>query len=290
MVAGVKQRLPTGRAYDEGLRARAVTLAYRVDEPTPPCWLCDSNVGPRAKEHIFPRWLVAKLKAENHIFEPSHYDVLGNLISSRGPVPAAGFTAGEVCKRCNGGWMSDLEQLFGKVAFAVPRRGAISDRKRAVLARWFAKTAVVMNTSQNYRLLVPATARHTIAGRLSPDFHVFLARHPSTAARLEYSMGMLGPLVDVARDQVGAFMAVHQSTLLCAIRLDTLVGVVLYRPGGPCFQPVPDLLRIWPTTKGLIRWSDLPAIGALKDCALVRLAPANRREFGITRDLSGRLR
>jgi len=49
--------------------------------------------------------------------------------------------------------------------------------EQTILARWFLKTAIAINTSQNYRLLLPREVRHAVSTGMPSDVKVFLARH-----------------------------------------------------------------------------------------------------------------
>ncbi len=77
-------------------------------------------------------------------------------------------------------------------------------------------------------------------------------------------MCLRGPIVEVHESKLSAFVAIHEATLLCAIHLDTLVGVVPYQPRRPAFRPVLPLVQIWPRHARRIHWTDLGEVGKLE--------------------------
>ena len=184
------------RAYDRQLIARGARLAYRVAEEVPFCWLCPAESGRRAKEHIFALSLQRALKAEEEQFTPTHVDSLGRVVSARQTIPAKALLAGEVCEGCNSGWMSRLEAEAAPLLLTRVRceaRRSLGEQEQLTLARWFFKTAIVLNSSQNYRLLLPKDVRHSARIGLHPDVRVFVARRPlNPQDRLSFRQGYSG--------------------------------------------------------------------------------------------------
>jgi hypothetical protein len=61
--------------------------------------------------------------------------------------------------------MSELERDLAAVMFpSAGRHEVISDRDLHTAAHWFAKTAIVINSSQNYRAMVPEAVHGIGAG------------------------------------------------------------------------------------------------------------------------------
>lgn len=266
------------RRYDEQLRGRGARLAWRVEEPVPFCWLCDRVSGKRAREHVFPQWLLQALGAEDEEFHPVHRDMLGRLVSARGPIPARAFVAGEVCEACNHGWMSDLEVLVAPILFPPGGRGTLSVRDQAVLSRWLIKTAVVLNTSQNYRLMVPREARHALAHGVPSDFGVYLARHAQTDGGQLNFMQVAGVSMSIVQsDRVDEHAHASERVYGCALAINDFLGVVIYAVPGAWAVPSEPMARIWPPTQA-VRWGDLPTFPEL--AANFSLA-GQHPEFGI---------
>jgi hypothetical protein len=214
---------------------------------------------------MFPRWLLEVLGAERELFHPAHYDLAGRLVSERGPIPASALVAGEVCEACNHGWMSRLEQRFKRVAFERRRQGEIGPGEREVMAHWFSKTAVVINTSQNWRLMVPRNERHALARGVPPGFDVYLARWSAGRRRLNFAQGQRAVAtmpagVGINPDsQFGAGGRV-QRLYACVIQVQDLVGLVVYAPPDHWAHPVERMARLWPLENRRLTWGGLPRL------------------------------
>ena len=210
------------------------------DQREPPfCWMCDAMSGPRAAEHVYPRWLLTKLGASAHTFP--------------GAVAASSLTVSEVCATCNSGWMSGLEVVFRSGAFEQPRRGPLVDTTQAIIARWFAKTAVLLNVALAHGNLVEEPTRHALRRGLPVAFAVHLARRPQAPIKIEYRI------------------ASGDGVLVTAIRLGELVGVVLYAEPSPSTRPERPLLRIAPQQRRRIAWDQLPSVRSLAEATRARL-------------------
>ena len=253
------------RAYDGQLRAAGAHLEWRVEEPVPFCWMCDRTSGRRAREHVFPRWLLAELGAEDEEFHPTHRDFLGRPISGRGPIPARAFVAGEVCSECNSGWMSQLENLARVVLFPSGGRDVLDAQGQHTLARWLIKTAVVLNTSQNYRLMIPESARHEVAHGISPDFGVYIASHSQADGQLNFAQTAGGVISVVPQDQTNDYQAAAKRVYCCGLAIGDVLGVVVYSPPGAWAMPTERMARIWPPDSPAIVWSELPDVADLTD-------------------------
>lgn len=144
------------------------------------------------------------------------------------------FVAGEVCEACNGGWLSGLEVLVRPILFPSGGRTILSDDHQQVLAHWFIKTAVVLNTSQNYRLMMfPRQARHEVARGIPSDFGVYIAKH---------------------RQPAGGQLNFGQAT-----------GAISVSPADqavPGQSPSSRWYGVWPTN-GPLAWADLPSIAEI---------------------------
>jgi hypothetical protein len=206
---------------------READLAYGPEEESPLCWMCDTTSARRASEHVFPRWLLSR-------------------------IPARSLTAVEICETCNSGWMSGLEVVFRAAAFRRPRAGQISQTTQLIIARWFAKTAVMVGVAEQSGMLVPAPARHGLRSGLPDGFEVFLGRHAARVKKLEYRIG------------VGA-----EPAFVCGIRVGELIGVVVFQSPRVVKSAKP-LLRIGPSQKRKIGWNDLPTVRAIDECVRYR--------------------
>lgn len=246
------------RAYDRELRARGAKLGVRVQEEPPFCWFCPSEKGKQSNEHIFPNWLLDRLDAREEEFTPAHFDHEFRLISYRGPFSASSLVAGSVCTTCNSGWMSSLEVAFEAAIFQKSRRGEIPPADRRTIARWFAKMAIAINTSQNYRLLLPKKVRHSVRSGMPNHVSVFLGRVSDPPYKIQFAQGCHGVAsivggLPMSWDAKAAVERIHA----VAVLIDGLVGIIIYGPGVEA-RPRFPLKRIWPLTSDRITWGSLP--------------------------------
>ena len=249
------------RKFDRNLLKTGHRLAHRVVEPTPFCWFCGSTSGTRSKEHIFPQWLLRHYGAMDERVQPVRISMaLGGALASERPArPLRSHVNGEVCAKCNNGWMSALEVSATPILTQLPRSGPISEEEALILARWFAKTAVNLNVSQPFRLLVDATSRHDLAISVPDRFavHLFRVREqngvidwvqksPDTAT---YSGG---PVEEVRR--------LLELTLVAHIRIADLVAVVVHAPEPLCSTDITldGAAQIYPPRGRLLTWEELP--------------------------------
>jgi hypothetical protein len=250
------------RAYDQELIDRGASLAWRVKERVPFCWMCRATAGKRAKEHIFPLWLQREVAAERESWSPTHFDSFGREISSRGPHPTSALLAGEVCQKCNGGWMNELEARFRAVMFPPPR--VIDEAAGAVIAHWFVKTAVVLNTAQNYRLMIPRGTRHAVKHGVPRDMRVFLARMPDPPDQLGFAQQAGHVIGVVATEKMGAHaIELLQQAYVCSLRVRDLVAAVVYAAPGGWARPAEDMTELHPWPGEAIPWESLPEITAI---------------------------
>ena len=112
----------------------------------------------RAREHILPRWLQNEWQIAENVIEPTHFNQEFAVVSQRRHT-LDGLVAGNVCARCNNGWMSALEanckDMILDLASGRRRIIDLHNQEALHLARWAAKTAFTLHTSSNCRRTVP---------------------------------------------------------------------------------------------------------------------------------------
>lgn len=263
MTAGQKPAVPDAerRKFDRNLIEGGGRLAHRVVEAVPFCWFCDRAAGRRSKEHIFPQWLLRHHDAMDERVHPVRISLpLGGAIASeRGERPLRAHFNGEVCADCNNGWMSALEIAAAPILTRDHSDGPISDDDALTLSRWFAKTAVNLNVSQPFRLLVDAQARHGLATGIPSGFAVHLFR----AERQNGVFDWVQKSPDMATcpsEQLGDIRRFMELTLVAHIRIADLVGVVVYVPEPLRPQDVVlcDATKIYPPDEQPPTWESLP--------------------------------
>lgn len=249
------------RKFDRNLIETGGRLAHRVVEPVPFCWFCDRAAGTRSKEHIFPQWLLRHYDAMDERVHPIRVSLpLGGVVASeRGERPLRAHFNGEVCAECNNGWMSALEVAVAPILTRYPRQGPISGDDALVLAQWFAKTAVNLNVSQPFRLLVDAQARHGLATGIPSGFTVHLFRSEKQNGVIDW-VQKSPDMALCTHDQFSDVQRWMELTLVAHIRITDLVGVITYVPEP--LQPenivIPDAVRIYPLPERALAWGSLP--------------------------------
>lgn len=102
------------------------------------------------QEHIIAKWVPGVMHGEGVLRHA--YREHGAKDDTRSwQALEASFTAGVVCRRCNNGWMSDLEIAAQRYLppFIRGRKGMRINYKNApVMARWAAKTVLMFQASE----------------------------------------------------------------------------------------------------------------------------------------------
>ena len=123
------------------------------------CLVCGTALtGNRAREHVFPRWLIDELHLRGIRITPVHQSADGVPISMREHTLEE-LVEGRVCAECNNGWMNQLEQSARPVLESLMRSDQdvadLDDCHRLILARWTCKTCWMLNSASNFRSIVP---------------------------------------------------------------------------------------------------------------------------------------
>jgi hypothetical protein len=175
-------------------------------------------------------------------------------------MPISSVLAGEVCARCNNGWMSTLETEVAPVLTASRRRGVVSDADALVLARWFTKTAVALNVSMPFRLLFDAPTRHSLAGGMPSNVAVGLSKVRSGHGAFDWVQSVIQsahiPDHLVMNGRVRDLLA---RAYVGRIRVDRLVGTVVVLPGPLRFDQLNmGVAQIWPIMDRQPTWGAVP--------------------------------
>lgn len=123
------------------------------------CIFCGETLkGNRSKEHVYPSWLQRELGITSDMLLQTHFSENGEVISDRMNTIRK-HLFGNVCLKCNNGWMSQLENkskdLITKLAENPIRINNLNKEQRLILSRWACKTAYMIHFSSNYRKIVP---------------------------------------------------------------------------------------------------------------------------------------
>jgi hypothetical protein len=166
---------------------------------------------------------------------------------------------GEVCASCNNGWMASLEASTKPILIRKPLRGRITHDEAVVLARWFAKTAVNLNVSQPYRLLVEAPSRHALATHIPDRFAVYLFRVRSQNGVIDWVQKSPDAGL-VPSDRIEEFSRLGGLTLVTHIRIADVAAIITYVPEPLQWLDVlpEETARIHPLPARLPTWGGLP--------------------------------
>jgi hypothetical protein len=110
-----------------------------VEVPTGGLFCGQDLSGQRAREHVFPQWLLRDFDLVEAGVAPLHMSTEFTFVSRR-LHKLSGLVEGHICETCNGGWMSDLEgearSILGPLIAGTRDLEAFDRRARLVLARW----------------------------------------------------------------------------------------------------------------------------------------------------------
>jgi hypothetical protein len=196
---------------------------------------------PLTREHVFARWLVARLRA----WRVTH--------AARGPADAAtdariGRLVTNVCGACNAGWMSTLEVGFRQAVFAKSRPEHVAEPTRRTLSRWFTKTATLVAHATRQEL-VPEADWPALTDAMPGGIRVGLARVRRARQPLDLGLGYDG--ADESHP-AGTLTSV-------AVQVDELVAIVTRRGS------VTPATTLWPIRSHVLRWTTLPVVNRLSD-------------------------
>src|SRR5215210_932917 len=144
-----------------------MTVRSRPPMGMGPCRFCLRDNVPLTREHVFARWLVARLHAARVTWT-------GGAAVGAGPTRIADLVT-VVCGECNAGWMSGLEVSFRQAVFAPSRPDHLAEPTRRVLSRWFTKTGVLVADAIG-RELIPGSRWTDLMTSMPADVRVGITR------------------------------------------------------------------------------------------------------------------
>ena len=216
------------REYDRNILRGSSPASERVLETVPFCWMCPVTAGERTREHIFAKRLLSEFPHELTRFEPVRYTSMLAVGSHRGPFPGTALVAGAVCASCNNGWMSQLET--DARPYLLAQETLVAGEAIAMIARWFAKTAIVINVSQPYRLLWQDTRRHQVRDRVPDNLAISLHRVPEPNVNWAQGSHLITHTSPAGMDTLAVAKLTTELTHLCRIQVGTLVGTIVAFP------------------------------------------------------------
>lgn len=260
MTSRATYKVASLRKYERRVMEQGRARHPRYLEVTPSCWMCPEARGGSTKEHIFPKWMAARFDAEELSFAPVRFAQTVIPTDERGPMPLQAMTMPTVCASCNNGWMSFLEAEADRLMFGDRRK--LTTREVGHLARWFVKTAIVINLSQTAPLRWQPHERHRLSDSIPPRVCVSIFRVPEWG--LNWMQGE-SPAIRFDKTRVDNYESGFYCALtyVCRILVGDLVGVVV-RPPWQLSHVAFDLPgeRVW---DGVSRPVDLDALPELPD-------------------------
>jgi hypothetical protein len=123
------------------------------------CLFCTAPLTERAREHAFPQWLIDYLGVtEEDLFQGIAQNEHGVLLKQRAQMLQS-FVEGRVCRECNTGWVSALENqarsLLIDLMSGQRTCHALSPEERLLLGRWTAKTVFLLTNAAPMQTAVP---------------------------------------------------------------------------------------------------------------------------------------
>jgi hypothetical protein len=132
------------------------------------CIFCDSLItkATQSKEHVIPKWILDKLEpgyTYNNTGKWTTFPTNTEVIFSERKYSSYSTVLGGVCKKCNGGWMSDLETQFQPLFNALYEEESpviFTKEQSIIFAKWAFKTSITLNYSANYKKIIPIEHIH----------------------------------------------------------------------------------------------------------------------------------
>ena len=227
-------------------------MSARATSPTSYglCKFCLRQDVALTREHVFARWLVARLRA----WRATH--------AVHGPADAAADAriarlVTNVCGTCNAGWMSGLEVSFRQAIFAQSRPEQIAEPTRRTISRWFTKTAMLVAHAASQEL-VPEGDWPELTNAMPGGIRVGLARVRRPRQPLDVGLEYAAP------------EEIHRASKLTsvAVQVDDLVAIVTRR------SSVTPATTLWPIRSHVLRWTTLPVVNRLVDLTGGQAEPA----------------
>lgn len=123
------------------------------------CVFCGNN-REKSKEHIWPKWLQKKIAGKTiGKFSGTHISMSSVRVMSQRMQSGESLVFGNVCKDCNNGWMSilenDFKDCFVKIKKDYSKMSNLTKKERNLISIWGLKTAMMINSGSNYRKIIP---------------------------------------------------------------------------------------------------------------------------------------
>jgi hypothetical protein len=222
------------------------------------CIFCDSPVN--SKEDAWPLWLVRQFgNSEKGIVEGQRGRQVPRIWRA-GKFP---LRTGNVCKNCNNGWMSDLENRVKPIMerFFLHEKVSLNPSDQLTVAIWICKNAMVYETlRQKTSCFFTAQERKSFRESFHLPLHSFIWIAKVVGfAGLFCTASDLNGIVTESLDQVKAYT----TTMAFGPFVGQILNVKMSKSIHPNMkiaeglQPVPSdqtLIQVWPITSNMVSW------------------------------------
>ena len=244
------------------------------------CLFCTDPLTERARQPVIPQWLIDYLGAtDEDLFHGIAQTEDGVLLKKPTQVTQS-FVEGRVCRHCNIGWLSALENqarpLLIDLMTGQRTLHALGAEERLLLGRWTAKTAFVLSNAAPMEAAVPKDHPRTlkeISETLPEGVGVFANQHECTG---KFSYVQKNHWLRFSEEE----QPEHPDRYKIAIQLQNLLLLVAHWPPptrlvlaaathvpiwpietlSPSYYPGIDLPRPYDARSLLMRFSDTLAV------------------------------
>ncbi|MGH7157248.1 MAG: hypothetical protein ACREGG_04025 [Candidatus Saccharimonadales bacterium] len=237
------------REYEKELLARGVKLWPRMIEVPNGCWLCGKTKAKLTNAKLFPDWLLEAFNCGNDMYTSAHLSPLGQVLDQR-ETPFKDLACGQICQECIDGWISELDTDM-KPLFLGDVNKAL-DEQPLLMARFFAKTAALINISQQRRVQLPAAARHGLSNKKTmPKGWRVYAFSCSTEGLDTISWTQGSPAVSwLSKEQDKITLG---NVFVCSLKFNNLGALVYWHSEEvQLLEPALPLKRLWPNPTGTL--------------------------------------
>jgi hypothetical protein len=164
--------------HSRQVRVKVTEIPMTISKASRKCVFCDrSLVGNKSEEHIFSDWLQKYLGIKKQRLFPTLYTAEGKVDKYWGKT-FNGYVGVHICKRCNNGWMSRLEEDTKPLLISLidgTCSGILAVEQTQLLSFWIYKTALALHTASIQDMFIPASHYHTVNERNAIPAQVFVA-------------------------------------------------------------------------------------------------------------------
>jgi hypothetical protein len=241
------------RSFEKELLEKGnVTLAPRTVEVPEGCWMCGSNKAKLTKARLYPDWMLQAFVCADAAYATVHMDATGNVIDKR-ETPFKQLVCDQICQDCIHGWMNELDTAFKPVFLGDVN--AVLEKEPLLVARWIAKTATLINISQQRRIQVPAVARHGLSNKdgMPKGWRVYAFSCSSEGSSpIAWTQG--APIYGILPKEATAenkAQATLGNIFICSLKLSNFGAVAYWQPDGVYhLEAALPLRRLWPDPAG----------------------------------------